>query len=223
MQRDISTYIDSLQWEHAITPICTNKKTCKKILEGYLWVDIDTITEELSSLKNTYIYTIPEGKKQFDILTARRIREDIAKKPYTGKSVFVLLDFHTATIEAQNALLKTIEDCPEYAVIIIVVESQENLLDTIISRTIPLFSETEVTGIPKEIEEMIASYFKNNNEVFLSYLYDGKYSREEAETILKASMRYNPDNTSKYENALMNIYTSNEPQKNILDTVFIIP
>gem|GEM_PF-5323978 len=80
-----------------------------------------------------------------------------------------------------------------------------------------------MTGIPKEIEEMIASYFKNNNEVFLSYLYDGKYSREEAEIILKASMHYNPDNTSKYENALMNIYTSNEPQKNILDTVFIIP
>lgn len=223
MQRDIQTYIDSLWWENAVTPICTNKKTCKKILEAYLWVSIDAINEELSSLWNTNIYTIPEGKKQFDILTARRVIEDIAKRPYDGKSLFVLVDFHTATIEAQNALLKTIEDCPEYAALIIVVESEENLLDTIISRIIPLFSETEKIYIPREIEEMVESHFRGINDTLISYLYEGKYSREEAEAIVRVSIQYDPKNVSRYENALIALYTSNEPQKNILDTVFIIP
>jgi hypothetical protein len=104
-----------------------------------------------------------------------------------------------------------------------VVESEENLLDTIISRIIPLFSETEKIYIPREIEEMVESHFRGINDTLISYLYEGKYSREEAEAIVRVSIQYDPKNVSRYENALIALYTSNEPQKNILDTVFIIP
>ena len=38
------------------------------------------------------------------------------------------------TIEAQNALLKTLEEPPEYAIIILITSNKESLLDTIKSR-----------------------------------------------------------------------------------------
>ena len=38
------------------------------------------------------------------------------------------------TIEAQNALLKTLEEPPEYAIIILITSNKEALLDTIKSR-----------------------------------------------------------------------------------------
>ena len=38
------------------------------------------------------------------------------------------------TVEAQNALLKTLEEPPKYAIIILITDNKESLLDTIKSR-----------------------------------------------------------------------------------------
>lgn len=64
---------------------------------------------------------------------------DIAIKPYSsGHKIYIIPDANKMTEQAQNALLKTIEEPPEYAVIILLTETSETLLETIRSRCIVL-------------------------------------------------------------------------------------
>lgn len=64
---------------------------------------------------------------------------DIAIKPYSSShKVYIIPDANKMTEQAQNALLKTIEEPPEYAIILLLTENTENLLPTITSRCITL-------------------------------------------------------------------------------------
>ncbi len=57
-------------------------------------------------------------------------------KPYEGKwKVFILLDADRLTADAQNALLKTLEEPPANTLFIFLVENKSNLLETIQSRS----------------------------------------------------------------------------------------
>ncbi|HHW71335.1 MAG TPA: DNA polymerase III subunit delta' [Clostridiales bacterium] len=81
-----------------------------------------------------FIQLIPNGKsiKVDDILNLRR---DIVIKPYQGnRKVYMVDDAHTMTQFAQNALLKTLEEPPSYATIILGTDNINALLPTIISR-----------------------------------------------------------------------------------------
>lgn len=64
---------------------------------------------------------------------------DIGIKPYSSThKIYIIPDSNKMTEQAQNALLKTIEEPPEYAVILLVTESAKNLLPTIQSRCVTL-------------------------------------------------------------------------------------
>ncbi|MCR5624922.1 MAG: DNA polymerase III subunit [Lachnospiraceae bacterium] len=52
--------------------------------------------------------------------------------------IFVIRDADKMTEEAQNALLKTIEEPPEYVIIILISENENTLLSTILSRCVVL-------------------------------------------------------------------------------------
>ncbi len=87
-----------------------------------------------------FIKLIPKGKS-IKIDDIRELRQDIVIKPYQGnKKVYIIDDAHTMTQYAQNALLKTLEEPPSYAVIILCADNVNALLPTIISRcqTIPM-------------------------------------------------------------------------------------
>ncbi|MBR1742691.1 MAG: DNA polymerase III subunit delta', partial [Lachnospiraceae bacterium] len=64
---------------------------------------------------------------------------DVTIKPYSSShKIYIVPDANKMTEEAQNALLKTIEEPPEYAMIILLTDNYENLLETIKSRCIVL-------------------------------------------------------------------------------------
>lgn len=65
-----------------------------------------------------------------------RLQEDIKKKPMETRHMAVIKDADTMTPRAQNRLLKTLEEPPEGAVIILLSENRQNLLDTIRSRCV---------------------------------------------------------------------------------------
>lgn len=68
-----------------------------------------------------------------------QINEDIQVKPYNGKyKIYIVPDADMMTVQAQNALLKTIEEPPAYAVIFLLTENAESLLPTICSRCVML-------------------------------------------------------------------------------------
>ncbi|MDO4619837.1 MAG: DNA polymerase III subunit delta' [Lachnospiraceae bacterium] len=56
----------------------------------------------------------------------------------SGRKVYIVPDAEKMNPQAQNAILKTIEEPPSYAVIILLAESEEALLPTILSRCVRL-------------------------------------------------------------------------------------
>lgn len=69
----------------------------------------------------------------------KQINSDIAVKPYSGpKKVYIMSEGEKMTVQAQNALLKTLEEPPEYAVILILTTNVDSLLSTILSRCVVL-------------------------------------------------------------------------------------
>ena len=64
---------------------------------------------------------------------------DVEIKPYTGPyKIYIVDEAEKMTIQAQNALLKTIEEPPAYAVILLLANNNTGLLPTITSRCVTL-------------------------------------------------------------------------------------
>lgn len=68
-----------------------------------------------------------------------QINGDIAIKPYSGPyKIYIMDEAEKMNTQAQNALLKTLEEPPEYAVIILLTTNVETMLPTILSRCVVL-------------------------------------------------------------------------------------
>ena len=66
-----------------------------------------------------------------------QVNNDIVIKPYSSKyKVYIIDEAEKMTVQAQNALLKTIEEPPEYAVILFLTNTLDVLLQTVRSRCI---------------------------------------------------------------------------------------
>lgn len=76
-----------------------------------------------------------EDGKSIKIGQIRLLQEIIAQKPIvSNEKVYIINDSDLMTVEAQNCLLKTLEEPPEYATIILVLSNENKLLNTIKSR-----------------------------------------------------------------------------------------
>lgn len=74
-------------------------------------------------------------KASIGVSEVRDIIEEVNKRPYEGnKKVIIIYDAQKLTIQAQNALLKTIEEPPNDVYILLLTTNLEILLDTIKSR-----------------------------------------------------------------------------------------
>lgn len=74
-------------------------------------------------------------EKDISAEQAREAMKFLGSSPYAGKKkVLIIRDAHRLTETAQNALLKTLEEPPAYAVIILVTHEIGRILPTILSR-----------------------------------------------------------------------------------------
>jgi DNA polymerase-3 subunit delta' len=94
---------------------------------------------------------IPDGN-QIKIDQIRDLQEWIALKP-TGRFKVAIIDqAEKMNIQAQNALLKTLEEPPSYAVFILILENRGQVLPTILSRCrIIEFGKLK----PQEVDEIL--------------------------------------------------------------------
>ena len=68
-----------------------------------------------------------------------QINGNVAIKPYSSpRKIYIMNEGEKMTVQAQNALLKTLEEPPEYTVILILTTNVEALLPTILSRCVVL-------------------------------------------------------------------------------------
>lgn len=114
----------------------------------------------------------------------RQLGEEIILKPTVSeKKVFIIRDGEMMNEAAQNALLKVLEEPPEYAVIIITTSSKERLIRTIKSRCtsfkfLPL-SNDEIKSFYKdeEIDENII-YFSRGSIGKVEHLKEKGYVQD---------------------------------------------
>ncbi|SET59869.1 DNA polymerase III subunit delta' [[Clostridium] polysaccharolyticum] len=68
-----------------------------------------------------------------------QLNADIEIKPYSSKyKIYIVADADKMTEQAQNALLKTIEEPPAYGIIMLLATNKNKLLPTILSRCVTL-------------------------------------------------------------------------------------
>ena len=86
------------------------------------------------------IITITHEKpNSISVKEIRDMRADLLIKPYSNaRKIYIIPDAEKLTIQAQNALLKTLEEPPEYAVIIMIADGLSAFLPTILSRCVVL-------------------------------------------------------------------------------------
>lgn len=69
----------------------------------------------------------------------KQVVEDAFLMPYAGtRKVYVIPEAHKLSFAAQNALLKTLEEPPEYVVILLLTENAAAFLPTVLSRVVML-------------------------------------------------------------------------------------
>lgn len=80
---------------------------------------------------------LAEDKKLISIEQVRGLIAEANIRPRISKNKIILIkEAQALSIEAQNALLKTLEEPPPYCQIILTVDHIDNLLDTVVSRCI---------------------------------------------------------------------------------------
>ena len=112
--------------EFARKILCLNEnsdcKTCKSCMEFEGGNNPD------------YIEILPDGKT-LKIDQIREIQKKFYEKPVIcKKKVYIIDDSDLMTKEAQNCLLKTLEEPPQFIVIILIAKDEDKLLNTIKSR-----------------------------------------------------------------------------------------
>ena len=121
--------------------VCTS---CKQA-ESHNHPDIKYITHDKTSI------SVNDIREQ--------LNNDISIKPYSSEyKIYIIPDANKMTEQAQNALLKTIEEPPVYAIIILLTENCDSLLPTIRSRCVTL------TMNPVE-KDKICTYLENKYQL----------------------------------------------------------
>ncbi len=105
------------------------------------------------------ITLVPEKESSIGVDDIRsQVVNDVVIKPYcSSRKIYIIPDADLMTEAAENALLKTLEEPPSYAVILILSENKYKLLPTILSRAV-CFS---LRGA--DIDR-IKRYFRDNTE-----------------------------------------------------------
>lgn len=119
--------------------------------------------------------TREEDKKILGVEQIRtQVNNDIVLKPYGGKyKIYIIPEAEKMNQQAQNALLKTIEEPPSYAIIILLTSNHNSLLQTILSRCVTIQMKPVDTNLIKQQlqnkfqivdyqSEMVASFAQGN-------------------------------------------------------------
>lgn len=120
-----SAFAEALQCETEGVEPCQDCKSCKQAESGN-HPDIIRITHDKPNSIG-----VEEVREQ--------LVNDIQIKPYSSRfKIYIVPEAEKLTVQAQNAILKTIEEPPAYAVIMLLTSNASAFLPTILSRCVML-------------------------------------------------------------------------------------
>ncbi|MGM9533737.1 MAG: ATP-binding protein [Intestinibacter sp.] len=187
--------------------------------------ELARILLEMENLFNSpdYIEIKPDGNS-IKIAQIRKMQTDILVKPYKSYKIYVFDEAQKMTVEAQNALLKTLEEPPKYAIIILVTNNKESLLDTIKSRCeiikftpIPIKEIADYlikTGVDEKRASLLANFSRGSMQkaIELSESEDFYIMREEIQKCIETFLNGNlidimevQNSIEKYKDQIINV------------------
>ncbi len=173
--KDIALYIAKAAVCNSKSIPCGNCKNCHL-------ADADTHPDII------HITTI-DGKKFLSVSQIRDVRTEAFVKAHSAANkIFIIEEAHRMNEQAQNALLKVLEEPPKNVIFILLVPSKTVLLDTIISRCVLLsVQESDCTeGEYRETADKFIDLLLSGSEYeMLKLLTPLEKSRHNAEEFFK--------------------------------------
>lgn len=138
-------FAQTLQCEKKGTEACMECRSCK---------------QAVNNNQPDIIHISPDEKGSISVESIReRLNGDIQIKPYSSPyKIYIVDGAEKLTVQAQNALLKTIEEPPAYAVVMLLTTNTGMLLPTILSRCVVL----DLKPVPSDL---IKKYLMEELEV----------------------------------------------------------
>ena len=184
-------------------------------------VNLDSTTD--------YMQIDPEGNT-IKIAQIRELQTKIFEKPTSfSKKIYLINDADLMTEESQNCLLKTLEEPPEYAIIILIVSNESKMLETIKSRCVivkfnnlsdneisdylKMTNNTKLNDIP-EITKLLEGSLEKIEEI--------EYKKEEYETLKKIAKNIETGNILNVISNADLLYTSKDDIIELLEYMNII-
>ena len=228
-------YFENIIGQDFAKKYLTNSIKKNKLNNAYMFEGMDGIgkkkfADELSkllldyeNLENSpdYVLIKPDGNS-IKIAQIRNLQSDIVTRPHKDYKIYIINNAEKMTVEAQNALLKTLEEPPNYAIIILVTNNKESLLETIKSRCdIIKFSPIPIedlkrylinTGIEEERAQLLAIFSRGSIENALNLSQSSEFSmmREDIQQYIQIMLDKNiveilniPNNMEKYRGKII--------------------
>ncbi len=145
--------------------------------------------KNFGSFPDIKIVKQPEEKKSIGIAETKEAVKFLVEKPFNlGQKIIIVWQAEKMTREAQNSLLKTLEEPPSYASVILVAKTQNDLLETLVSRCKNVSAESRKDTIiytPAEgvVGKSLAEVLKMSYGQRLDWA--GEISKEEREDIIE--------------------------------------
>ncbi|MBQ4643917.1 MAG: DNA polymerase III subunit [Oscillospiraceae bacterium] len=141
---------------------CGNCSVCRKIESG--------------NHPDVEIFGESGGARSFHIESIREIKNSLWLAPNESEQkIYILLNAENMTPEAQNALLKSLEEPPAHARFILTCDNRRSLLDTIISRsTVYTLEPPTREECAAALREKYPDFSERDAEIF-SIAYGGNF------------------------------------------------
>ncbi len=209
--RILKNAIDANRLHHAILlsgPMGVGKTSTARIIAKSLNCEKGTTSEpcnecescvSISKGKNVDVVEI-DGASNRKVDDARAIIESVKYPPLKNRyKIYIIDEVHMLTIEAFNALLKTIEEPPDYVKFIFATTAIEKVPDTILSRC-QIISLKKIHGnlIKKKLENIcLAEGVSIENDALDIIAFASFGSMRVAEGYLDRCISYKPDNLTQ--------------------------
>lgn len=130
---------------------CFKCAGCRKVMEGI----------------HPDVHIVKPDKNIIRVDQVREVISTVYETPYEGKSkIYIFEKFHLANEQAQNALLKTLEEPPKAVTFFLLAENALALLPTVRSRCKKLrLTEFETAAIAEQLEKMFPQNQRNQYAV----------------------------------------------------------
>ncbi len=165
--------------------------------------DVQAVLEEIFS--QPYAWHSPWASPSISIDEVRSLRRELGLSSQGGEiRVILFLDAHLMTVEATNALLKTLEEPPELTYFVLISSAPDQLLPTILSRSqqvrFSFLSVQEITeglarftDLPEDRRRQIARFAQGSLRRALALAGENvQQLREQAVELLRAAFRNAP-------------------------------